>query len=171
MNPDFLGDSYDIIKKVFLNEVSTLGYRIIIDPMFTGVWTEEEKEQYSMLIRPRPDGTRGRGRFKSVLFLDPDTGVRDRDGKQHVSFNQLAKAASQHAMVICFDQSFSFSGKVQAIIQSKLESLADLGCHGMYYDSHARFLFVSQNCGVLRRVAKRFVSIGIPASRFIVLST
>jgi hypothetical protein len=90
MNPQFLGDSYDFVKRVFLNELSALGYRIVIDPMFTGAWTDEAKKQYSSLVRPSPGGRRGSVQTRCVLFLDPDTGVRERNGMRHVSFNRLA---------------------------------------------------------------------------------
>jgi hypothetical protein len=171
MNPHFLGDSYDLVKRVFLNEISALGYRMVIDPMFTGAWTDEAKEQYFSLVRPSPGGTRRMVQTKSMLFLDPDTGVKKTGGKRHVSFGLLAKAASQHALVVCFDQSFSFSGQAQVLMRSKLDSLVELGCHGMYYDSHARFLFVAKNSGALRRVSKRLMSLGIPPDRFIIRAT
>ena len=49
MNPDFLGDSYDLVKRFFCHELTALGYVVVIDPMFTGTWNEREQDFYRLI--------------------------------------------------------------------------------------------------------------------------
>jgi hypothetical protein len=37
----------------------------------------------------------------------------------------------------------------------------------MYYDSHARFLFISKQGKILRELRAHFVALGLPAERFL----
>jgi len=46
MNRKWLGDSFDIVKRFFLENLRTLGYHVVVDPMFTGEWKPCEKEEY-----------------------------------------------------------------------------------------------------------------------------
>jgi hypothetical protein len=39
MRPEFLGDSYDIVKRFFCETLRSLGYTVYIDPRFTGDWS------------------------------------------------------------------------------------------------------------------------------------
>jgi hypothetical protein len=36
VNPNFFGDSFDIVKRFFCTELAALGYYVIAEPMFTG---------------------------------------------------------------------------------------------------------------------------------------
>jgi hypothetical protein len=50
MHPNYLGDSYDIVKRFFCAELAHLGYEIQIDPLFTGNWSEKEIDQFFRLV-------------------------------------------------------------------------------------------------------------------------
>jgi hypothetical protein len=165
MNHRHFGDSYDIVKRFFCAEIAALGYAVLIEPMFTGDWGENRPEFLRFvgaveLAEPVSSG-------RAALFYDPDTGVHERASRAHVSLAQVADAASRHALVLAFDQSFSRSQNPGDAMSKKLSALQEQGCCAMYYDSHARFLFASRKAEVLAELRSRLLSSGLPASRFV----
>jgi hypothetical protein len=169
MNPKYLGDSYDIVKRFFCSALATLGYEVVIDPMFTGKWNGKE-ETYYRLIGARPLGKSLNSRL-TALFMDPDTGVREMAGKRHVSFDRMVAELQNHKLVFVFDQSFSYQGKPEVVMREKLAAIRSRGCHAFYYDSHARFLFLSREAKNLNILLRRLRELGIPDSRLRQVST
>ncbi len=169
MNPDFLGDSYDLVKRFFCHELTALGYVVDTDPMFTGTWNEREQEDFYRLIGAVRRELSLHVPDQSALFLDPDTGINTKGGRQHVSFDGLAQAASAFAIVFAFDQ--SFSRQTQAVqvqvMKRKLAELEGRDCHAMYYNSHARFLFASKQKRCLRELRVHLLSLGLPPERLL----
>ena len=164
MKPSFLGDSYDLVKRFFCFELSALGYNVVVDSMFTGAWKRRKREFYS-LIGVAMDVPAPPHSARTALFVDPDTGVKHKGSTQHVSFDRLAQEATSHALVFSFDQSFSRRAKPIEVMKGKLSALKDRSCHAMYYDSHARFLFVSKHEKSLRELRAHLVSLGLPTKR------
>lgn len=166
MNPAYFGDSYDLVKRFFCAELSALGYSITVNPMFTETWNSTEREFYRLIgvenIAPQSQRS-----ARTVLFIDPDTGVHRKASKQHVSLHQLAEEALRYSLVFSFDQSFSRQSKPAAAMREKLAFMRALGCHAMYYDSHARFLFVAAQEIALRELQAQLMSLGMPASRLL----
>jgi len=166
MNPAFFGDSYDLVKRFFCAEISSLGYSIAIDPMFTGDWSGTENAFYR-LLGAEPNGEVLSDAKPRALFLDPDTGVKQKGSKKHVSFARLAQETKKFQLVFSFDHSFSRQANPVTIIREKLAELRALGCHAMYYDSHARFLFASAEGHPLSELRAHLLSLGLPSSRLI----
>ena len=167
MNPDFFGDSFDLVKRFFCQELVKLGYTVSVDPMFTGDWKGREQD-FFRLICAQPELSTNESRH-TALFIDPDTGVRKNSGRQHVSFDRLLKEASSNALVFSFDQSFSRQAKPADLVmlRSKLAAIEAQGCYGMYYNSHARFLFVSSQQVRLYELRDHLVSLGLPSERLL----
>jgi len=170
MNPDYFGDSYDLVKRFFCAELSALGYAVTVNPMFTGTWNGAEREFYR-LIGAEQHPAQSRNAARTALFLDPDTGVHKKASKKHVSLQQLVDEASRNTIVFSFDQSFSRQSKPAVVMREKLESIRTYGCHGMYYDSHARFLFVASQEQSLHELHAHLLSLGMPLSRLIAIDT
>jgi hypothetical protein len=168
MNTLYLGDSFDIVKRFFCHELSSMGYNIVVDPMFTGEWNDQERS-FLHLIGASIYRNTERISERTVLFLDPDIGINKRGGMQHVSFQRLSDEASIYQIVFCFDQSFSRKEKPESIMQSKLKLLENLNCYGIYYNSHARFLFVSKKLVLLELFREHLIALGLPSRRFITL--
>ena len=166
MNPTFLGDSYDLVKRFFCGELHSLGYILEVDPMFTGSWNGNE-ERFFRLIDVPPPGDASNAPSASALFLDPDTGVNEKGGKQHVSFERIVQEAARYNLVFSFDQSFSRQAPPREVMVAKLASLRERGCHGIYYDSHARFLFASNCVSRLIELTDHLVGLGIPPERML----
>jgi hypothetical protein len=165
VNPDYFGDSYDLVKRFFCSELSALGYTVVIDPMFTGDWTGTEQQFFRLIGAVpvsswTPDG-------RTALLVDPDTGVHWKKGGRHISVNELANLTKSHEIVAAFDQSFSRQATYPAALHVKLSELRNLGVHGMYYNSHARFVFAAASEEPLAELHKHLVQLGLPPSRLV----
>jgi hypothetical protein len=164
MKPHYLGDSYDIVKRYFCEALRLLGYSVYADLLPTGNWNGAEQLLYRFIgARPHTEAPEA----PSALFLDPDTGVARKAGSKHVSFERVAVECASYEIVFAFDQSCSRGSAARPQIDSKLRALAELSCVGMYYDSHARFLFASRNSAPLERFAHLLIAQGLPGSRLV----
>jgi len=163
MNPRFLGDSYDIVKRYFCEAMRLLGYQVYADLMPTGDWHGQEDVFFRFLnARSRTEPTKQ----PAALFLDPDKGVsRGKETLSHTSPQRIASECMKYELVFAFDQSFSRSSPARPQMDAKLSALVELGCFGMYYDSHARFLFASRDSGRIVQLSELLVEQGLPAQR------
>lgn len=170
MNPAYFGDSYDLVKRFFCSEVSALGYKVLIEPMLTGEWLGAEA-QFFKLVGATPSSRRSSPAQETALLVDPDTGVHSKAGGRHVSIHQLVALAKQHALVFAFDQSFSRQAKYADAMLAKLASIQELGAHAMYYNSHARFVFVAETPEPLAALREHLMRIGLPSHRLVAASS
>jgi hypothetical protein len=166
MHPAYLGDSYDIVKRFFCEALCRLGYTVYIDPMFTGEWSGQETAFYRFLGVEQLTSASAVS-SSTALFLDPDTGVNRKGSRSHVSYERIVGEAQKHKIVFAFDQGFSRGMAPEPQIREKIEAIAALGCSAIYYNSHARFLFVSRAVSDLHTLRDELVSRGLPGSRFI----
>jgi hypothetical protein len=166
MNPDFLGDSFDIVKRFFIENIKSLGYQVFVDPMFTGEWTGLDRQFYK-LVGAVPLGNFVKTGGRTALLLDPDTGIREKRSKGHITMDILVRHLQQHEIVFSFDQSFSRAGEPIVEIKRKLNTLQSLGAVGFYYDSHARFLFAAKSREALMEIEQKLLDTGLPERRFI----
>ena len=165
MHPEYFGDSYDLVKRFFIQELKAIGYSICVDPMLTGHWNELEDQFFKLIGAPKT--SQSAQAVRRAMFVDPDTGINSKGGKAHVSFQVLAEHACSNAIVFAFDQSFSRQHKPKVSMLEKLGQMHIHGCYGMYYDSHARFLFISKCQGSLKEFKAHLVSIGLPITRLV----
>ena len=164
MNPQWFGDSFDIVKRFFVENLNEIGYHVVVDPMLTGEWNGLEHDFYQFLkAYPLTE----KSSSKSALLLDPDTGVGRKKSKQHVTIKCIADQLLHHDVVFSFDQSFPRGGKTTDKIREKLMLLQETGNHGFYYDSHASFLFAAKSIEILREVEQQLLASGLPASRLL----
>ncbi len=164
MNPEWFGDSFDIVKRYFVENIKSIGYHVVIDPMLTGDWVGIEENFYH-LIGASPSRENSDG--KSALLLDPDTGIGQVMTEKHVTIEIIASQLKDHDIVFSFDQSFSRTGDVSAKMKEKLAMLGETGNVGFYYNSHARFLFSANLSENLQTLEKQLLSTGLPASRLL----
>ena len=166
MRPEFLGDSFDIVKRFFCETLRSLGFAVYIDPLFSGDWSGKEEIFYQFLgVKPN-SGVKISPRL-TALFLDPDTGINEMGSPSHISYERLVFESRNHSLVFAFDQAFSRAGKAEAKVKTKLNALAERGVSAFYYSSHAHFLFVSREDGHLRRLRAQLISLGLPESRLV----
>ncbi len=164
MNPLWFGDSFDLVKRFFVETLNTLGYQVEIDPMLTGEWNNNEANFYKLLkVSPQSNEPQ----TPSVLLLDPDTGIGSKTTKSHTSIKRMSSLLDRYDMVFSFDQSFSRSRDALETMHKKLAALEDLKGFGFYYDSHARFLFASRSKQNLKSLIRHLLSMGLPFNRII----
>jgi hypothetical protein len=166
VNPLYLGDSYDVVKRFFCDALRNLGYAVYVDPMFTGEWAGED-EAFGKFLGAAHILHRDPTHSRTALFVDPDTGVKNTATTAHVSFERLAQALSDHIIVFAFDQSFSRSATPREQMTQKLAEMRSRHCHGFYYDSHARFLFVSRDNSALKVLEQYLCDLGLPKFRLV----
>lgn len=169
MNPAFLGDSYDLVKRVFVQELRVLGYEVGVEPFFTGDWDGAKKMKFHQLTAARHRDELAARAQRTALLLDPDTGVKELGSAKHVSFRQMEAEVDKHQIVFAFDQSFSRNAVPKDVMQDKLDKLRARNVYAMYYDSHARFLFASRAEGAIKELRTHLQEIvGLPDRRFVV---
>ena len=166
MNPIYVGDSYDLVKRYFGQELAKLGYEVVVDPRFTGEWSGKE-ESYFRLIGAKHVRDPRSPNARLALFMDPDTGINAAGGFRHVSFDQIGEAAQEYDMVFVFDQSFSRQQDPGSVMVKKLAELTRIGLHAMYYDSHARFVFASKDGSAINELNRHLLRTGLPESRLV----
>jgi len=164
LNPQWFGDSFDIVKRYFVENLKQIGYHVIVDPMFTGKWNGDKNRFYHFL------GASALGQMydgKTALLLDPDTGIGKKETKRHVTINTIASHLKTHEIVFSFDQSFSRVGSAADKMKEKLSELEATGNVGFYYDSHARFLFAANTVTNLNAVEQQLILSGLPENRLL----
>lgn len=165
MNPVWFGDSYDIVKRYFADILKAMGYTVYAEPMFTVKDGRFEKKYFEFIgVEPLTNEHEG----KSVLLVDPDTGIGSTRSPKHVLVDDLVEYSKHYEIVLTFDQSFSRGSNAERAMSIKLGKLEGMNCHGFYYDSHARFLFCAKNKTVLRSVATALKNDGMPMRRIFV---
>lgn len=166
MHADYFGDSYDVVKRFFCQELRALGYDIVADPMFTS-GADATIEDYCHFLGVGLKELKTTSDARRALFLDPDTGVRERRGPRHVTLSELAEHACRYDLVFVFDQAFSRSQERDETMARKIAGLAGLGCHSMYYSSHAHFLFLSRMPDQIRDLRAHLLLAGLPSRRLV----
>lgn len=166
MNPKWFGDSYDIVKIFFVDTLKDIGYEVYIDPMFTGDWNGKE-QHFINFIGAKLNNDFENPVCKSALFVDPDTGIKEKASPKHIKFKTIIQRLEKYEIVFSFDQSFSRSKPSEEQMQKKLSILKKLGGNSLYYDSHTKFLFASKNLDAINAIRDRLIQIGIPSTRLI----
>jgi hypothetical protein len=164
LNPKYFGDSYDIVKKFFVDTLKDIGYEVYIDPMFTGDWDGKEQDFIKFIGAKLNNNFKNPVR-KSALFVDPDTGIKDKTSPKHIKFETIIQRLEKYEIVFSFDQSFSRLKSSKDQIQEKLSIFKKLGGNILYYDSHTKFLFASKNLNTINAIKNRLIQIGIPSTR------
>jgi hypothetical protein len=165
VNSNWFGDSYDIVKRFFVETLRSCGYLVYIDPMPTGDWTAIEPRFLKFLGAQHVRDALTIG--ESALFVDPDTGIAAVTSRKHTSIAKIVNYLQRHTIVFVFDQSFSRNAAPLAQLHEKLRQVQGLGAHGFYYDSHARFLFMSNSSPKLLAFRDALLNTGLPAHRLV----
>jgi hypothetical protein len=169
MNRDFLGDSYDAVKRLWQELLAPMS-ELLAEPRFI---PKSLQADFTKLTGIRMLNTAPTGRF--AILNDPDTGVSSAKETEsfasttHISLRWLADQlkTTDAWCSISFDQAFKRDKAWPAPQQrlEKVEELGNLGCRAAYYVSHAPFLFVTQFDSELNLLISTLVGGGLPKSR------
>jgi hypothetical protein len=165
----YLGDSYDAVKRLWFQALSTWA-PLVADPAFI-----PEPIRASFIKLTGISMLSGAKLSRFSLLLDPDTGVHApgksprRRSKKHVTVEDVASRFEVKGVecVLVFDQSHHRKKGVGKSAQriAKLRALHVLGVPAFYYDSHAPFLFAFRSAASYRRGLKCLSHVGIPEWR------
>jgi len=167
MKQEFLGDSYDVVKRFWAENLSSIA-PIYADGRFV---PKEIRDRYTRMTRipifldsvPHP----------FAIFLDPCTGIprstntvrRPTRKYAPLPFITEVIAKDHPEFLVCFDQSFGFNDSKELRMEEKRRALISSGLYAFYYASHANFLFVSESSEIIASIRKQLLSLGIPGER------
>jgi hypothetical protein len=186
VNPKFLGDSYDIVKQSLLRWLAGMG-TWTTHPMFTESISTEQANAFSRLLGTRllsldtlthdadRDAYLAPARdCNDHVFLDPDTGIRLKPTRgvkapRYLFGTELVAIvdARPEKLILVFDQSLA-RGAERKQLESKLSIFANQGILGIAYVSHACFVLMGKNRGVLESAFETLKRESrLPESRFL----
>ena len=178
MREEKLGDSYDMLKRFWVELLSTVapmhahGHFILNVP-------EGFRQQYVELTKAQITDNPEMIKTSYSLLLDPDTGIplpnaqdqRLRSSHAPISFIVRRFDHPQLAFVVCYDQSMDrharhagdtlvhqLDVKRRALLDARRKPI-----HSFYYVSHARFLFASRSVKKLKEIRDLMLMVGIPS--------
>lgn len=167
MKPDFLGDSYDAVKRMW-REMLADWAPLYAEPRF---FPDEQLRRDFTKLTGIQMLTNNDPKNYSILN-DPHTGIRlpsepnQKMGCAHVTIAFIADQLRMEGVrcVITFDQSVYRSHDLTTINQrnSKMRRLEEKGFPSFYYVSHAPFLFTAPNAKMLEKIQNLLVTSGIP---------
>ncbi len=173
MKSDFLGDSYDLVKR-FWGDLLRDTAPLLAEPHFIpdDLRTGDPGMDYTKLTGIPVLAGQHPNRYS--ILNDPDTGIRLPGRKQNSSRTHITLAAIVEQLKrpciycsITYDQSdyrnLNMAKAKQR--QKKIKAITRDGCFGFYYVSHAPFLFAFKTKSAMRTVRKMILEAGIPASR------
>lgn len=169
MRDKYLGDSYDIVKRFWAENLRAIAH-LYAHPKFIPA---EIRLQYTAATSISVFESGMASAFG--ILLDPHTGIRlpskSSNGAtaSHATLPFIAQVFEelQPKYVICFDQSYHRVHELDRTgqMQTKMAYLKDQGLFSFYYVSHAPFLFIAKEPGTLTAIRNRLVSLGIPKGR------
>ena len=171
MRRDYLGDSYDIVKRFWAERLSPIA-PLFAHPRFVPIEIRPVYERLTgmRVLQEEVAPTRPFG-----LFLDPHTGIslpdarRQRSASSHTTpaFIVEILADWEPRYLICFDQAHDRLRGLTRIEQRRNKSAAlhEQGISSFYYVSHAAFLFASIEQATLAEIRRCLLESGLPAER------
>jgi hypothetical protein len=169
MKRDYLGDSYDAVKRLWA-EIFHDWAPLYAEKRFI---PDEMSNEFTLLTKIQILPAMPQNSY--CILNDPDTGIRlpgeknQNEGRTHISIPTIAKQLNKNGVkcVITFDQSHYRDNRGSHTEQrrAKMIGLRDMGFQSMYYVSHAPFLFAVTTPQELKELKQLLIVAGIPANR------
>ena len=185
MNPDYLGDCYDLAKGAL---IGWLGGTWVAHPMLTKQMDEDSQSFLKKLLgvselvstrvlTPGDDRDdylrRAREHTAGHVFLDPDTGILLQNAgrsPKHLFASEVVAvvraSGRERLLTLVYDQSFQRGQDKAAALRGKLTYFAQHGVAGAAYVSHACFVILSADQGLVDNAVARLMR-RLPAQRLI----
>jgi len=170
MRDIYLGDSYDIVKRFWAHALRDIA-PMYAHPRFVPV---DLRAQFSALTTIEILDSNRLPETPFGMLLDPHTGIPLPDArcqKVSIALAPVSFIAEQFAIlgpafIVCFDQTHDRHRSKELGIddqrEAKRDALLSLGVYSFYYLSHAPFLFMAKDIGMLKRVRDSLTATGIP---------
>ncbi len=169
MKHDFLGDSYDAVKRLWCDALSSSA-PLYADERFIPVAIQKEFTLLTgiQMLKELPN-------IPFSILNDPDTGIRlpkeanQRVSRTHTSIDDIAGQLDRTGATcsVTFDQSDYRHGGIERAEQRrmKMRALRELGISSFYYVSHAPFLFALHPSKRAADIKELLVVVGVPSRR------
>lgn len=169
MKRQFLGDSYDAVKRLW--QEAFYGWApLLAEPRFI---PEDIRDDFTTITRIHLLNDNRPPVYS--IFNDPDTGIRlpdranQKESVAHINLATIAIQLKNSAVrcVLTFDQSHHREPGFTPADQrnAKVLWLHSQGLRGFYYVSHAPFLFAFSKDAHMKTARARLLHLGIPESR------
>lgn len=170
MKREYLGDSYDAVKRLWQQALSGWA-TLYAEPRFIPEGIQEEFTSLTgiAMLHAAPSEPYS-------ILNDPDTGIRlpgednQAESRTHIALPTIRDQLRQPGLrvVVTFDQSDYRHSELKRDQQrrAKLRFLTESGLYAFYYVSHAPFLFAFPNDECRQQLRERLRSFGIPDERF-----
>ena len=169
MKREFLGDSYDAVKRLWQETFSEWA-PLLAESRFI---PEDIRADFTTVTRINL--LIDQGPLVYSIFNDPDTGIRlpdrenQREGVTHINLATIANQLKNPAVrcVLTFDQSHHREPGFTPADQrnAKVLWLRRQGLHAFYYVSHAPFLFAFSKEADIKKARELLLKVGIPENR------
>lgn len=167
MDQEFLGDSYDLVKRFWAENLSSIA-PIYADERFV---PDGIRDAYTKMTRIPLFQHSVSHPF--AIFLDPCTGIPRltnplrKPTKKYAPLPFIVEVFEKYhpEFLICFDQSFGYNESKEVSMEEKRTQLTSNGLFAFYFSSHANFLFVSESYETITVLRKRLITLGIPDAR------
>lgn len=170
MRDIYLGDSYDIVKRFWAHVLHGIA-PVYAHARFV---PPDLHDRFSALTTvPILDPNHLPGKPFGLL-LDPHTGIPLPDARSQkvtIALAPISFIAEQFtnvapSFIVCFDQTHDRHRSKDLGIdeqrEAKRDALFSLGIYSFYYLSHAPFLFMAKDVGILTQVRNALTATGIP---------
>ena len=184
MHMKYFGDSFDIVKMSLIGWLQCYG-EWSVHPMFTETPADGDVRAFEEFLGARIISTEvltsatDRENYLSCttacgnLFLDPDTGIKlkpttGKRAPEYLFAAELVRIAHSRpkALTLVFGKSLP-RGQEKAALADKMKALPDRGIFGFGYISHACFLVVGCDRGLVESAYNQVISASrLPATRF-----
>jgi len=169
MKREYLGDSYDAVKRLWRDLLEDWA-PLRADPRFIDEDLREDFTHLTGIPILENEPTR-----PYSILNDPDTGIRlpgeinQAESRTHIAIPSIVRQLrdSGASCVITFDQSNYRNKKLttEKQRQAKMQALKRKGFESFYYDSHASFLFSVPAQQMFQELWQLLTGAGIPTSR------
>jgi hypothetical protein len=169
MKRDYLGDSYDAVKRLWQQALSDWA-PLFAEPKYVPLDLRSDFTRLTgiPMLADRPP-------TPYAILNDPDTGIRlpkgknHGEGRRHIALLSIVNQVHKPGVraVITFDQSVHRNGGLNREQQrhAKMRFLLDRAVWSFYYVSHAPFLFAFRNDHMRQQLRNRLLKLGIPDGR------
>ena len=168
MRDIYLGDSYDLVKRFWFENLSSIA-PLFAHPKFV---PSRIRDRYTTLTKIPILDFASLPNNPFAIFLDPHTGIplptESLGGAtvSHASLPFIVEIIKKYhpSYMICFDQSYHRRHQLTTERQRglKRDFLREQGIASFYYISHAPFLFMAEKDATLIAVRTHLIELGIP---------
>ena|ERR1035437_3079743 len=179
MKENYLGDSFDIVKKFLIQSLAP-GAEWVAIPMFSHEFKSDDIQAFEEFLGVQVISKSVITKYNRIgyltaldqyhyIFIDPDKGIRLKptDSVEHISGEELVKLCREipTRLLLVYDQSFDRGKKRDEEIEEKLSYFQKERIYRFMYKSHACFIVLSASEAVCQNAYDHLLNSGLPGRK------